>query len=324
MQNVEDLRIWVIDDSPCDACCERLGDARQLADSMGCRVGVLLMRGSEQQAERMIQGGADLVVLAEGGGDDHSVRVEQKIRIAQEVMLHVPPVIVFAGGDPASREWAALLAAEQSWRFVSPALLVAWQDGWIAITRLDHTGKRSCQVIVESSQPVVITMNPGVAETRSGQAERTGQWLKLKLPQATEPPTPSHTIAADPATVDIRYASRLVAGGYGLGSKAGFDLLRRFANKLGAGVAASRKAVDMGWIEHERQVGQTGKTVEPDLYIACGISGASHHLQGMAQAKHVIAINTDGDAPIMASAHLGLVADLHDVLEHSLRRLEAR
>lgn len=82
-------------------------------------------------------------------------------------------------------------------------------------------------------------------------------------------------------------------------------------------------AVDAGWIEYERQVGQTGKTVTPDLYIACGISGASHHVQGMGDAKHIVAVNADPDAPIFRLAHLGLSADLFAVLEHALRRLES-
>ena len=118
------------------------------------------------------------------------------------------------------------------------------------------------------------------------------------------------------------HANRLVAGGRGLGSKQGFNRLRQFAEKLGAGVAASRMAVDLGWVPYERQVGQTGRTVTPELYIACGISGASHHIQGMSQASHIVAINTDPNAPILKIAHLSLVADLHAILENAQRRLE--
>ena len=119
----------------------------------------------------------------------------------------------------------------------------------------------------------------------------------------------------------MRTVDRIVAGGRGLDGPDGFTLLGRFAKYLGASIAASRVAVDLGWIGSERQVGQSGKTVNPELYVACGISGASHHLAGMTGAKHIVAINRDPRAPIFDVAHLALVADLHQVLaevEHML------
>jgi electron transfer flavoprotein alpha subunit len=121
-------------------------------------------------------------------------------------------------------------------------------------------------------------------------------------------------VPPDPSQADIRYVKKLIAGGRGLGGRQGFDTLRSIAGKLGAGVAASRMAVDLGWIESARQVGQTGKTVRPDLYLACGISGASHHLEGMSDSRHVVAINTDANAPLMRRAELAIQADLHQVL----------
>jgi electron transfer flavoprotein alpha subunit len=144
---------------------------------------------------------------------------------------------------------------------------------------------------------------------RVGTVERIGS-----LEVSAEPIRVEREIPADPGEVDIRYADRIVAGGRGLGSADGFQQLARVARALQAGVAASRVAVDLGWIDRERQVGQTGKTVTPALYLACGISGASHHLAGMLHARHIVAINTDPDAPIFKVAHLGLVADLRGVL----------
>ena len=115
-----------------------------------------------------------------------------------------------------------------------------------------------------------------------------------------------------------------MAGGRGHGGADGFTRLRRLADRLHAGIAASRVAVDLGWIERERQVGQTGRTVAPELYLACGISGASHHLAGVAEARHIIAINTDPEAPILRVAHLGLVGDLYAVLEALDTKLPAK
>lgn len=317
------LRVWVIDETPSETCRERLGDARRLASAMDSKVAVLLTGGSREEGEQLIQHGADIVFLADqANDDDQPVSVAQKVRTTRDVMQAYQPWVVLAGGDPPAREWAALLAADQSWQLVSPALLVTWRSDKLVVTRLNHSGRRSCRVALDSEQTVVVTMRPGVAEGLPAETERIGQLRKITVSPAEAPVVKSQRIPADPARVDIRHADRLVAGGRGLGDRAGFELLGRFAETIGAGVAASRMAVDLGWIDSERQVGQTGKTVQPDLYIACGISGASHHLQGMAKAEHILAINTDPDAPIFQNAHLGLVSDLYEVLENALRRLE--
>jgi electron transfer flavoprotein alpha subunit len=192
--------------------------------------------------------------------------------------------------------------------------MVQVRDNGLEVTGLDRSGRLARKIRMERDAGVVLTMRPGVAEALPADATRQGTLVQREAVHQPETVTRREIIPADPASVDIQYAERLVAGGRGLGSKAGFDTLRRFASKLGAGVAASRMAVDLGWIERERQVGQTGKTVSPSLYMACGISGASHHIEGMSGAKLIVAINTDPSAPIFKVAHLGLVADLHDVL----------
>ena len=313
------IGVWVIDDAPSAACVERLGDARRLANTMGTRVAVLLAGCEADGRQDLIHHGADLVLYFVSPAD-----MGTKVRTTAETIKAFRPRVVFAGGNAPAREWAALVAARQDWMLVSPALMVDWQDGDTTVTRLDHTGRRSCRLTASEQQSVVVTMRTGVAVEWPADTSRCGELREIEI--ATEAETDvktgstSRIIPADPATVDIRHADCLVAGGRGLGGKEGFDLLRRFAETLGAGVAASRMAVDLGWIEHERQVGQTGKTVEPDLYIACGISGASHHLDGMSHAKHIVAINTDPDAPIFKLAHLGLVADLYAVLQGVERR----
>ena len=304
------IGVWVIDDAPSTACIERLGDARRLADAIDTRVAVLLVGCGAGVQQELIHYGADKVFFT-----DQPAQVRTKVRTTIKVLEAYQPRVVLAGGDPPAREWASLLAVAQRWQLASPALRTNWQNGELTVTRLDHTGRRSCQVTLEKNQTVVVTMRAGVPEACPSDTSRDGQLRKISLCVAEEPVTQSQVFAADPEKIDIRHANRLVAGGRGLDGRQGFNLIRRFAKTLGAGVAASRMAVDLGWIEYERQVGQTGKTVEPDLYIACGISGASHHLRGMSQAKHIVAINTDGAAPIFTVAHLGLVADLNAVLK---------
>ena len=317
---LNNVPVWVLDEEASDSCKERIGDARCLADALGAGVGVLLLGGDEQAGQALVSAGADMVLFAGDAQREHWP-TERKVEAATAALPTDAQLAVFAGGDPPAREWAARLAVERGWRYICPALMVARNATDIVVTRLDVTGKRSRQEIVPNGQSVVISMRPGVAEPLALDATRTGRVVKIDPPRFRPSNLRSERVPADPATIDIRHADRLVAGGRGLGSEAGFQLLRRFAQTIDASVAASRMAVDLGWIEFERQVGQTGKTVQPELYIACGISGASHHLQGMSDAEHIIAINTDPHAPIFSVASLGLVSDLHNVLEKAMERL---
>lgn len=124
--------------------------------------------------------------------------------------------------------------------------------------------------------------------------------------------------------VNLKGAQMIVSGGYGVGSKGGFELIRQLAETIGAEVGASRAAVDAGWIDHDHQVGQTGITVRPRLYVACGISGAVQHRAGMDSSAKILAINSDPNAPIFSVAHYGIVGDLHDVIPKLLKAYRAR
>ena len=340
-QDQNNIAVWVLAEQADTACLERLGDARKIANAIDCGVGVLWIqwdrptvadrsRAIDTQSSLLIQHGADRVLVATANVSSDSMSeistqtgalsVRSKILTTIAALSPYPVKLIIAGGDPSAREWAAMLAAEVNWALVSPALMVQYRAGRFIVTRFDPTGRRSCQVGLNAAETLIVTMRAGVAEAAAADYTRVGEVVPL-LVTDPELQVSSRLIPLDPATCDIRDTQRLVAGGRGLGSREGFQLLRQVAESLDAGVAASRMAVDLGWIEYERQVGQTGKTVQPDVYIACGISGASHHLQGIAGAKHLIAINSDPTAPIMKSAHLGLVADLYPVLRQVQHRL---
>ena len=125
-------------------------------------------------------------------------------------------------------------------------------------------------------------------------------------------------------TVNLKGAQIIVAGGYGVGSAANFKLIHELAKTLGGQVGASRAAVDAGWIDHDHQIGQTGVTVRPKLYIACGISGSVQHRAGMAESKKIIAINTDPAAPIFSVAHYGIIGDLNQVIPMMIKAYKSK
>ena len=312
------VQVWILGHGVDQALLERAGDARRAADQLDAAVGALVVGAETTAAEQLIAHGVDKVCVVAS-----PLGLWSAVATAAAVLLEHPVRVVLASGDGAGREWAALLAVQLGWPLVSPALMVQVRQHDLELTGLDHSGRLARKIRLGRDHAVILTLRPGVAEALPADAARQGEIVRREAVLRPEKVTRVCIIPADPSRVDIRHATRLVAGGRGLGSKAGFDTLRRFAEKVGAGVAASRMAVDLGWIERERQVGQTGKTVAPELYIACGISGASHHLEGMAGAKHIVALNTDPDAPIFRIAHLGLVADLYEVLTCAEEALSA-
>lgn len=235
--------------------------------------------------------------------------------------------VVLLPGTSRGEEVAALLAEHLRTIWIPDVLTVSvTRQGVLEITGVEPGGRLSRNYRMISELPAVITIGPGVAVARRDDqsSEPELQDLDVDLADIPELSSTGNFLLADPATIDVTFAERIVAGGRGTGGNEGMRLIAELAQVIGASPAASRMAVDLGWAPPERQIGQTGKTVRPDLYVACGISGASHHLAGMRDSKHIVAINTDSTAPIHEVAHLSLNSDLHQLIPEIVALLADR
>jgi electron transfer flavoprotein alpha subunit len=203
-------------------------------------------------------------------------------------------------------------------------LLEMTKEGLLAMTRPSYGGKVNITMICPSARPQMATVQPGAMRIDEPDQSRKVEVVKVSV--KVKPRELRSRIVGfmkgDPRTMDLSEAEIIVAGGQGVGSVDKFSVIEELADLLGACVGGTRSVVDAGWIPFERQIGQTGKTVAPRCYIACGISGAIQHVMGMKESKTIIAINIDRNAPIFKLADIGIVEDLHKVIPALIKELQ--
>jgi electron transfer flavoprotein alpha subunit len=292
---------------------EALGVGRRVADELGQPLTALVFgHDVNSVADAAFNLGADAVL----GADDETLalfRVEAYGPLLSRLVQEREPAVVMAGKSTRGNDLLAWTTADLDAGLVGDAIEVKVEEGTVKITRPVYAGKLlSTTFVTEGTQFVSLRSRAfaAAAETgNSGQAE----WVETAVSEA-DIPTKVTGFESKEGTVSLTDASIIVSGGRGVGGPEGFEPVRELAKVLGAAVGASRATVDAGWIPYDHQVGQTGKTVSPDLYIACGISGAIQHQAGMRTAKVIVAINKDGDAPIFKLARYGIVNDLFKVL----------
>ena len=199
-------------------------------------------------------------------------------------------------------------------------------EGLLLQIRLAYQNKLHTTVVSPAVKPQMATVTPGIAKVKKTATSPDFKVVPIDPAEYMAPDTErikkTGFMKADPKTIDISDAQLIVSGGKGVKDENSFTLIHDLADALGASVAGSRVAVDNQWVGKERQIGQSGKTVSPDLMISCGISGASAHTFGMRDTKTLIAINNDKAAPIMKLADLGVVGDLHEILPELIRQLK--
>lgn len=303
---------------------ELLSKARELAEQKPMPVTALLMgEGITPLASELHAAGADHVILV----DDPALRhylTEPYTHAFHQVIMAKKPEIVMLGATTIGRDLGPRLSARLMTGLTADCTQLDMSpDGHLMMTRPAFGGNLCATILCKEHRPQISTVRPGVMRRAAADPSRTGTTDSFAVAFSTEAPKVrvKQVVKAEKHLVDITEANILVSGGRGVGSHDGFDKLRALADCIKAEVSSSRAMVDAGLIGHERQVGQTGKTVRPDVYIACGISGAIQHLAGMEESEYIIAINKDKFAPIFGVADLGLVGDLHQILPALTKKL---
>jgi len=230
----------------------------------------------------------------------------------EQAIKEMQPSVVLFGGTSNGRDLAPRLAARLNVGVASDVDRLEWTSGKLRARRPVYSGKAFATVEV-TGNPAMATTRPNAfpeEQARGGAAEV----VEIAAPSVDAKAKLIETKASEAGELTIAEADIIVSGGRGLKEAANFSLIRDLAHAIGGAVGASRATVDAGWIDHQHQVGQTGRVVSPNLYIAAGVSGAIQHLAGMSSSKHIVAINKDPEAPIFRVADLGVVGDLFQIV----------
>jgi electron transfer flavoprotein alpha subunit len=313
------------DGRPVDLCYEMLGLARRWADAAGGTVHAgVLGHGLDGVGDELVKRGADRAYVVDAPVFS-PYQADAWLPDVFALVGEVKPAAVMIGHTPQGADLAPRLAIRLETTAVTACNRVSFADGKLEVTRPCYGGKAE-EVVSFRTDPAVFTVKAKCFEPWPAEDRRHGEVVRV------EPVLDPRSIRTEVRAVrrDASEGARLesanivVAGGGGMKGPQGFELVGRLAGALGGAVGASRVACDLGWCPPSRQVGLSGKTVAPELYVAIGISGAGQHMSGCANAKNIVAINTDPNAPIFRYARYGVLGDCHELLPALIDIVEAR
>jgi electron transfer flavoprotein alpha subunit len=295
-----------------------LGEGRKLADKLEVELMAMVMgHDVAHLADEAIYHGADRVFLCDSA-ELKEYRTRPYSRVCLHVIRDVKPEIVLQGATASGRDLAGAIATHLPTGLTADCTILDVEphpSRLLLASRPAFSEKMLATILCKQYRPQMATARAGVFEALPRDTSRTGQIVPVpSLMGEEEIETKVLEFLEATETFNLEEAEIIVAGGRGLGGPEPFKMLQELADALGGVVGASRAAVDAGWIEHKHQVGQTGYTVRPRLYIAAGISGAVQHLVGMQNSDLIIAINRDKDAPIFKVANYGIVGDLFQMI----------
>ncbi|MGL5439024.1 MAG: electron transfer flavoprotein subunit alpha/FixB family protein [Filifactoraceae bacterium] len=306
---------------------ELLGEGKKLADARGVSLNAILLgESTEKMAKELVAYGAEKVFVADSPLLGQFT-TDAYTKVIVDAVNEFKPEIVLIGATHIGRDLAPRLASRLDTGLTADCtkLEIDEEDGKLKQTRPAFGGNIMATIICPENRPQMSTVRPGVMDKAKKNINANGEVVKLNFQLSKEDIRTEviEVVKSDKEIVSLVDANFIVSGGLGLKSAEGFKLLQELADLLGGVVGSSRAAVDAGWTDHLRQVGQTGVTVKPNIYIACGISGAIQHLAGMKSSDLIIAINKDPMAPIFSVADYGIVGDLYDVIPQLIETLKA-
>jgi len=304
---------------------EMLSKARELAAALGKEVtAALLGYQFDDQAEELIHYGADKVIVVDDVFLENFLDEPYTQALAHIVKKYKPEILI-SGATAIGRSFIPRLAVELQTGLTADCtdLDIDPENNELIQTRPAFGGNIMAKIRTTNYRPQMATVRHKVFDHLPKDETRKGQIIREKVTFDTTKFLSKflHYIKDETQSVKITDADIIVTGGRGVKCAENFSLIKELASTLGAAVGASRAAVDAGWMEYSHQVGQTGKTVKPKIYIACGVSGAIQHLVGMQSADIIIAINKDKDAPIFKVADVGIVGDLFEVIPQLIKKL---
>lgn len=305
---------------------ELLGEGRKLADEVGTKLcAILLGNNVEDLAKELVLYGADKVYVA-NSELLKTFTTDGYAKVISDAINEIKPEIVLMGATHIGRDLAPRIAARVDTGLTADCtkLEIDPEDKKIKQTRPAFGGNIMATIVCPNHRPQMSTVRSGVMEKAHKNENNKGEIIKLNIKLNKEDIRTEVVkfVKSKKEMVSLIGAEVIVAGGKGLGKAEGFELIKKLADKLGGVVGASRATVDEGWIDHSHQVGQTGTTVKPTIYIACGISGAIQHLAGMQKSDIIIAINKNENAPIFQVSDYGIVGDLYDVVPKLMEAID--
>ena len=296
---------------------ELIGKARDLADALGQDVVAVLMGSNiAEAAGELAKAGADKVIYVDDAMLAEYVTEPYAKALTAVIKANDPEIVLF-GASSIGRDLAPRVSARIHTGLTADCtkLEINEETKLLEMTRPAFGGNIMATILCANHRPQMATVRPGVMQALEAcDKVATIEKFDVEFTAADMNVEIVEVVKTEKKAVDITEAKILVSGGRGVGGPEGFEPLKDLAKALGGEVAASRAAVDSGWIDRDRQVGQTGKTVRPDLYVACGISGAIQHAAGMEESELIVAINKEESAPIFGICDLGIVGDLNKIV----------
>ncbi|HAQ40222.1 MAG TPA: electron transfer flavoprotein subunit alpha [Clostridiales bacterium] len=331
--NVNDYNdIWVIgeliDGKVHPVTIELIGEGKKLAGKINKKLNVVIAGyGVKEIAEKLLSFGVDKVLyiehelLKDFNTEGYAITISDLIKARK-------PEIVLLGATSIGRDIGPRIAAKIGTGLTADCtkLEIDETDGKLLQTRPAFGGNLMATIICPNNRPQMSTVRPGVMAKAQHVEKITGE-VEVITPSIRKEDLRVELIekiVSGKKRVNLTEAKVVVSGGRGLKEASGFKLIQDLADTLGGEVGSSRAAVDAGWIESNHQVGQTGTTVRPDLYVACGISGAIQHQAGMHESKYIIAINRDKNAPIFEICDFGIVGDLFEVVPAMIEAIKEK